>query len=451
MAPFEPEGVYCSIPYRVLPDSSIEAMMPGGLVKFRNMDLFLASSGSATAGTNVARSILAPDYLENTKRQSSNVPAPARPLDFYSILQDAINTAKHNSSQLRELVYERARFNLKRDILYGHSSMGLTELVQHVKDFELAVARIEANAVDDQPRPPPPTEWPDTPETNSSNAIEILPAVRTAPGYSELSPIRLTDHFQHVRWPEEFLRHMRSANRLIGFALLGMACVGAIVILVTLWPLQKASRQVETASKVPQAGESPLKQSGPSESGLASTETSSRLPFPLPTSFGIYVLSDNKLVELESLPIGVPDPRVALSAEIKNPSTVTISDHKPAFILFRRDLLNNAPQKVILRVVARTTRETKIINGKPVITDIEGSWRVRDVSRELKVSPIAGQREMLMARLDDDISLPSGRFALVVSRLGYDFTIDGPVKAPEFCLEGFETANGTVFTQCRAP
>ena len=223
MTPFEPEGVYCSIPYRVLPDNSIEAMMPGGLVKFKNMDLFLASSGSATAGTNVERSILARDFLENTDKQNSNVPAPMRPLDYYSILQDAIKTAKHNSSQLRALVYERARFNLKRDILYGHSSMGLAELVQHVKDFELAVARIEANAEDDQPSPPQQTEWPDTTEANSNNAVEILPAMRTAPRYAELSPIRWTDNFQHVRWPEEFLRYVRSANRFIGFALLGMA------------------------------------------------------------------------------------------------------------------------------------------------------------------------------------------------------------------------------------
>ena len=33
------------------------------------------------------------------------------------LLQEAIKTAEHNSSQLRALVYERARFNLKRDIL----------------------------------------------------------------------------------------------------------------------------------------------------------------------------------------------------------------------------------------------------------------------------------------------------------------------------------------------
>src|SRR4029077_20783096 len=195
MTPFEPEGVYCSIPYRVLPDNSIEAMMPGGLVKFKNMDLFLASSGSATVGANVARSILAPDFLKDTDKQNSNFPAPTRPLDFYSILQEAIKTAEHNSSQLRALVYERARFNLKRDILYGHSSMGLAELVQHIKDFELAVARIEANALDDRPSAPQQAVWPDTTETTLSSAVEILPASRTAARYTELSPIRWTDNF----------------------------------------------------------------------------------------------------------------------------------------------------------------------------------------------------------------------------------------------------------------
>ena len=102
-------------------------------------------------------------------------------------------------------------------------------------------------------------------------------------------------------------------------------------------------------------------------------------------------------------------------------------------------------------MVARTTRETKIINGKPVINKIEGSWRIRDVSRELRISPIPGQREMLMARLDEGVSLSAGRFALAVNRIGYDFTVDGREPAPESCLEGFEASTGTVFTQCRTP
>src|SRR5262245_1348042 len=448
MASFKPEAVYSSIPYRVLPDSSIEAMMPGGLVKFKSLHLFLAAAGSGPANTNVGRSIGSHDLSQRTDRWNSNVPAPTRPLDYYSILQEAIKTAKHNSCQLRALVYDRARFNLNRDILDGHPSMGLADLVQQVRDFELAVARIEANAVDDPAEP----ERAEAPLARSSNEIEILPAERTTSRYAQLGPIKWTDNLNYVRWPEEFLHYVRSVNRFIGFAFLGIVFVSAIVIAATLWRSPKGSREIETTHKLPQAEDTAVAQSSPNEKKASpQIETSPKLPFPLPTSFGIYVLNDNKLTELETLPINVPDPRVALSAEIKNPSTVTISDHKPAFILFRRELLNNAPQKVILRVIARMTQETKIVNGKPVIGKVEGSWRVRDISRELKISPIAGQREMLIARLDDGVSLPAGRFALVVNRLGYDFTIDGPMQAPEFCLEGFETANGTVFTQCRAP
>src|SRR6185503_15681742 len=56
-----------------------------------------------------------------------------------------------NSAQLRAMVYERTRFNLKRDILFGYSSLSLTELLQHLNAFEHAVARIEANLFDGQP------------------------------------------------------------------------------------------------------------------------------------------------------------------------------------------------------------------------------------------------------------------------------------------------------------
>ena len=86
-------------------------------------------------------------------------------------------------------------------------------------------------------------------------------------------------------------------------------------------------------------------------------------------------MHNNTLTELEPLPINVPDPRVALSAEITKSDAFEMADAKPAFILFRRDLLNNAPQKVTLRVVARMVRETKVVDGKAKVTDVEGSWR----------------------------------------------------------------------------
>ena len=56
---------------------------------------------------------------------------------------------------------------------------------------------------------------------------------------------------------------------------------------------------------------------------------------------------------------------------------------------------------------------------------------------------------MLMARLGDGESLAAGRYALVINRTGYDFQIKGPIESKEFCLEGFETTNGSVYTQCK--
>ena len=284
-----------------------------------------------------------------------------------------------------------------------------------------------------------------------------------APIYADIGPLPNTDYFgTHQGW-DAMLRHVRAATRFIGFVLIGFLFTGLVFMGTALWYFPKNSTPVTTVSKgggtassANRGGE--FAGSDSEQTGTVSNEpiappvaTPPKLPYPVPTSFGIYAVHDNKLTELESLPISVPDPRVALSAEIKKPTTLEISDEKPAFILFRRDLLNNAPQKILLRVVARMARETKVVDGKAKVSSVEDAWRIRNISRELNVAPIPGQPEMVIARVDDNTPLAPGRYALVVNRTGYDFTIKGPVKSLDFCLEGFETANGSVFTQCRAP
>jgi hypothetical protein len=44
--PFEPDGVYAGVPYRVAPDGSIDAIMQGAMVRFRDFDKFTASIGA---------------------------------------------------------------------------------------------------------------------------------------------------------------------------------------------------------------------------------------------------------------------------------------------------------------------------------------------------------------------------------------------------------------------
>jgi hypothetical protein len=453
MTLFGSDGVYAGIRYRVLPDASIEAMMPRGLVKFKNMDQLMSAANSDSAIASESRSIMSGDVPVNTDQRNANVPASAKPLDYYSILREAIQQAEQNSAQLRALVYERLRFNLKREALFGYSSMGLAELVRQVNDLELAIARIEASSVDDSPSPVyrKQAELLETTHSSSSKAVQFMPPRPIPPLHAGLHPIQWAKNFQHNRRPEEVVLYARGANQFIGIVFLGIVFIGTVIIAGTLWYSSKVSPQIEIANKFPKTDETVAKRSSPSEDNAALTDSSPTVPFPLPPSFGIYALTDNKLIELEALPINIPDLRVALSAEIKKSSITTISDNKPAFILFRRDLLNNAPQKITLRVVARMVRETKIVGGKVTVTKIEAAWRIRNISHELKVSPIPGQREMVIARPDDNVSLAPGRYALVLNRVGYDFTIDGPVQPLEFCLEGFETANGSVFTQCRIP
>jgi hypothetical protein len=455
MTHFEPDGVYNSIPYRVLPDCSIEAMLPSGLVKFKNMDQLVATSRSVPADITVTYSQLA--------ERSADALGSARPPDYYSILLEAINATKQNSAQLRALVYERARFNLKRDVLFGYSPIGLADAVRQVDEFERAVARIEANAVDDRSNllylehpyrdHDEPADIAHENDGMHGTAVQVLPPEPVPPLYAGLTSNQRADNFHLARLAEEFVRHVRFANKSIGVALLAMAilAITGTVFITELWPSYKVSSPIAVANKLPQTGETVATHDNPNEEIPAPTNNSSKLAFPLPNSFGIYVLSNNKLTELEALPISIPDSRIALSAEIDKPSTTTISDDKPAFILFRRDLLNNVPQKIMLRVVARMARETKIVGGKAGTTNVDGAWRIRSISRELKISPIPGQREMVIARLDGDVSLAAGRYALVLNRTGYDFAITGTVPSPEGCLEKFETASGSVFSQCRAP
>lgn len=43
--PFEPDGVFTGIPYRVAADGSIEAIMQGAMVRFADYDRFISANG----------------------------------------------------------------------------------------------------------------------------------------------------------------------------------------------------------------------------------------------------------------------------------------------------------------------------------------------------------------------------------------------------------------------
>jgi hypothetical protein len=201
------------------------------------------------------------------------------------------------------------------------------------------------------------------------------------------------------------------------------------------------------STQTQQAGEQRSQQL-PWDEGASSLRRSG---LPLPSSYGVYAISNGGLSELQPLPMRAPDARVSLSAEVTRPSRTILPSGKVAFVAFRRELLNSAPQNAAVRVVARVERETKIVGGKAVSTNLTGSWRVRNNSFEFKVSPVSESREMVAIRSEaDDLALPAGRYVLVFGGLAYDFTVGGEITNKAQCLESFEVVSGPIFSDCRS-
>lgn len=174
------------------------------------------------------------------------------------------------------------------------------------------------------------------------------------------------------------------------------------------------------------------------------------LGFPLPKVYGVYAASEGKLYELDPLPLKVPDARIAISAIISNPPQVTLSGGKLQFVIFRRDLVASAPTEAFVRVVARVARELKFTaGGSPTTINIDGEWAIRNKSYTFRVAPLGDSPEMVTLRsADPEFSLSPGRYVLVLSGRGYDFTIDGPVTDVAQCIERTNVVGGIVYSEC---
>jgi hypothetical protein len=140
-----------------------------------------------------------------------------------------------------------------------------------------------------------------------------------------------------------------------------------------------------------------------------------------------------------------------MSTPINQPSRTFLRDGKAKFVVFRRDLAGNAPDRIDVRVVARVVRSlTFDAKGKASIAPVSDAWNIRNVSYEFRVRPIAGNPEMLLIQAEKaDFALPAGRYVLALKNQGYDFTVSGKVTDPMQCLERTEAANGEFYSDCQ--
>lgn len=173
---------------------------------------------------------------------------------------------------------------------------------------------------------------------------------------------------------------------------------------------------------------------------------------PLPTTFGVYALSEGQLHELKQVPGKVPDRRVAISAAINTPSATTVMSGDVKFIVFRPDGGVDASGTEV-RVVAKVSRSMGVdASGKAAMVSAGDSWVIRSMSYPYKVGPIEDQSRMLLLQPEQDgFALAPGRYIVVVKGMGYDFTVAGTITDPNQCVERINAANGAFYSPCPPP
>jgi hypothetical protein len=173
---------------------------------------------------------------------------------------------------------------------------------------------------------------------------------------------------------------------------------------------------------------------------------------PLPDVYGVYAVSTGEFRELTALPGRVPDQKVFMSTAITAPSSTTLPDGRVSFLIYRRDVASNAPERVQIRVIAKIMRAMTFDAGRANTASVADQWTIRGNSYDMRVSPVPDNAEMLMVRPENsDFVLPPGRYGLVVKGQAYDFSVPGAVTDPAQCLERVEAVNGSFYAECRKP
>jgi len=397
--------------------------------------------------------------------QDKTVSAHAKEIEYALILQRMIDMVNQDPSKMRSAIYDFARARLKIESAWADESQrdrlatALETAIHGVESFSARrdeMERLSGPAAPAQigygaPQAPQPqavaTAMPYTPEPD-----DILVPKKYYPSERQHPP----DHLQPILNAGQ--RSLVATVARFGVGMLLFVAVAALAYNKQRLPLLgerlELSRLMGHAdSAAAPAAPGTSQQVAPPAEAKAADPPANALPFPVPSDYGIYALNDGTLSELFLLPERVPDKRISVSTPITEASRTTLPDGKAKFILFRRDLAGNAPERIDVRVVARVMRAlTFDARGKPGYTPVSDAWNIRSVSFELRVRPIAGNPEMLLAQPEKpDFELPPGRYVLALKDQGYDFTVAGKVTSQAQCLERTDAANGVFYSECQKP
>ena len=381
--------------------------------------------------------------------QDKTVSPHAQEVEFALILSRMINTVKEDPVQLRLSIYEFARARLQIDTSWAEEaererfSAALETAIQGVEQFS---ARRDEKERLQPPTPSPQIALGASPAEPPATSMVTIHQVNSAPKSVVLKEVYARPEAESIAQAQTRVLLSTLARFAIGILLFSTVAGLAIY--------SQRTSLLGTSARAPSPATLVAKPAVPDpaqQSLVTGAVSQGALPFPLPTDYGVYALNDAKLSELNLLQEQVPDKRIAMSTPINQSSRTTLPDGKARFVVFRRDLVGSAPDRIEVRVVARVVRAlTFDAKGKASFTPVSDAWNIRNLSSGFRVRPISGNPEMLMVQTENpDFVLPAGRYVLVLKNQGYDFTVAGKVTDPSQCLERTDAANGTFYSDCQ--
>jgi hypothetical protein len=388
----------------------------------------------------------------------NNLPSSSPEVDFAVVLSRTIEALQNDPSQLRSSIYELARIKLQREAWQRDPPVDILELRHLMLALETAIERVEVHSA----------------RQDGLRALQALSRliegpVPLLPGTSKDYPAVVIDQAPDITNLDSQMPALPAPKKHVprdavptwswsGAAPLLRASIIVILVVATCAILERqlavfGSRAPPTVASVAPTPRSDAVDMKPTALVQAPAIQPQSPPFPLPSVYGVYAVSNGELTELEPLPVAVPDQKVFMSAAIRTPSRTILPDGRIVFIVFRRDVATSAPDRAAIRVIAKVMRAmTFNTAGKANNIAVDNTWAVRGASYEFRVAPLSDNPEMLLIRPErSDFDFPAGRYGLVLKGLAYDFTVAGRITERAQCLERTEAANGTFYSECRNP
>lgn len=373
------------------------------------------------------------DLIPNDLDQPDAAPNEVK---FALIISSMIETVKNNPENLRQAVYDLARYKLREQFTYADAK----NVKRTLEALEGAIRGVEEFSQEQIKIPSPSAVLP----------LNDLPAAPRSIQSQELAP------------PDWLLPHAKTVTATYSvtkpahplLALIMRTAAMLVIIGGVLLAVQQRERLADLVGYVPRYERQPavaVQRPPPREAETAAAILPKPKRNPLqPTDYGVYAVSGDSLTELQLLPGRPPDIRVAVSAALKMPSQTVLPNGHPKFIVFRRDAATSVAERAEIRIVAKVAREFSAEAAGKKLDDSDTTWVIRNVAFPFRSAPMPDSPEMYELHSEDPaLELTPGRYALILKSQAYDFTVEGkPVDARQ-CIERVVVTTGTLYVDCK--